>query len=106
MKKVFKVLGILVLLLVVAISATALYIQFGYNKKFPEVPYPEVAVSTDSATIAWGKYLVYGPAHCAQCHVNVGEDVLVDGGQEIPLAGGFRIKYCRLCLQNKESYLR
>lgn len=91
MKKVFKVLSILVLLIMVAIGATALYINYGYNKKFPDVPYPNVTVTKDSATIAWGKYLVYGPAHCAQCHVNVGEEELVDQGKELPLAGGFEI---------------
>lgn len=91
MKKVLKVLGVLLLLIVVAIGGTALYIQFGYDKKFPDVPYPEVAVTTDSATIAHGKYLVYGPAHCAMCHIDKGQEALVDAGKELPLIGGFEL---------------
>lgn len=91
MRKVIKVIGLLVLLILVAIGATALYIQVGYDKRFPDVPYPEVSRTTDSATIAWGKYLVYGPAHCAVCHINKGQEALVDAGQEMPLIGGYEI---------------
>lgn len=91
MKKVLKVLGILVLIIILAIAGLGLYIQLGYDKKFPDTPYPQVQVTTDSATIAWGKYLVYGPAHCAVCHVDVGQEALVDAGQELPLIGGYEI---------------
>lgn len=91
MKKVLRVLGILVLIIIVFIGGVLAYIQFGYDKRFNDVPYPEVHITTDSATIAWGKYLVYGPAHCPMCHVNVGQEELVDAGQELPLIGGFEL---------------
>lgn len=35
---------------------------------FPDAPRPPLAASSDPAVIAHGRYLVHGPAHCAQCH--------------------------------------
>lgn len=35
---------------------------------YPETPLPALQASTDPAVIARGRYLVHGPAHCAQCH--------------------------------------
>lgn len=41
---------------------------------FADTPFPEVAASTDAAVIERGKYLVHGPAHCAQCHSTADRD--------------------------------
>lgn len=55
---------------------------------FSDTPYPALQASTDPEVIARGRYLVYGPAHCQQCH---GDDdrehpeKLVEGA---PLRGG------------------
>jgi len=87
MKKVSKVLGVIVIL----VAGLVVYIQFGYRKKFNNIPYPDIHASKDSAVIARGKYLVYGPAHCAMCHAGLGMDTLVDKGMELPLAGGFEL---------------
>jgi mono/diheme cytochrome c family protein len=56
--------GIAVLVPVIGVLGT---IQLTWNKKF-DLPYPDLRASTDSAIIAKGKYLAYGPAHCASCH--------------------------------------
>ncbi|MCK6528432.1 cytochrome c [Myxococcota bacterium] len=40
--------------------------------QFPDWPMPELAASTDPEVIERGRYLAYGPAHCAICHT--GED--------------------------------
>jgi mono/diheme cytochrome c family protein len=63
-KKILKwtLLSILVLVALLLVSA-----QFLYKKTY-EAPYPDIHASTDSATIARGKYLVMGPAHCPNCH--------------------------------------
>lgn len=84
-KKILKWTGIIILLIVAGLYITVLALQ---NKKF-DAPYPEVKASTDSAVIARGKELVFGPAHCANCHMAKGleEDVLA--GKEVPLAGGY-----------------
>ncbi|HYC29474.1 MAG TPA: cytochrome c, partial [Chitinophagaceae bacterium] len=53
-----------------------------------EAPYPDIKATTDSAMIARGKYLAYGPAHCANCHGAPGSDSLIDKGIEVALSGG------------------
>ena len=50
---------------------------------------PDIHASTDSAVIARGKYLAFGPAHCAQCHIPDGKFFEVDKGEVIPLSGGY-----------------
>lgn len=86
-----KILLRILLVLAIIVLGLASYINLGYDKKFKDIPYPDVKASKDSAVIARGKYLVFGPAHCAVCHVNVGQDQEVDAGKELPLIGGFEI---------------
>lgn len=63
--KILKWMGILIglLILIAVISVYALY------PPTYEAPNVDITASNDSAAIAHGKYLVYGPAHCAVCHV-------------------------------------
>lgn len=37
-----------------------------------DAPYPELHARTDAATIARGRYLAHGPAHCVSCHAGPG----------------------------------
>jgi mono/diheme cytochrome c family protein len=88
MKKVLKILkltGLVILLLLVLLFA---FVQFRSNVKF-DAPYPDIKASADSAVIARGEYLVYGPAHCVSCHVPMDKMLDVDNGLTIPLSGGF-----------------
>lgn len=76
--------------LVVVILGFVMFVQFTYNVTF-DVPFPEIKASTDPAVIARGEYLVYGPAHCASCHVPKDKLEAVDKGEKVPLIGGFEI---------------
>jgi mono/diheme cytochrome c family protein len=76
-------LGIIIVLLVA-------YILLFWKKTF-NPPYPNIKASKDSAIIARGKYLAYGPMHCASCHVPMDKMADVDAGKEIPLTGGWEI---------------
>lgn len=87
-KKILKWMGIILLLLVTGISITVMSRQ---NLTF-EGPYPDIKASEDSTVIARGKQLVFGPAHCADCHSAVNPDSLMALGQEVPLTGGFSFK--------------
>lgn len=89
MKRVIKwiVLGLLFLLI-----GVFFFVQFAWDKKY-EAPYPEVKVSTDSTILARGKYLVYGPAHCATCHVPMDKIAEIDKGLEVPLIGGWELSF-------------
>ncbi len=83
-KKILKWTGIVLLLLIIGLTITVAMRQ---NLKF-DAPYPAIHASKDSAVIARGKYLVYGPAHCADCHGPAGSEELVSKGQEVALSGG------------------
>ena len=80
-------LGILVLV-VIAIGSFYVYVQSSWDKTY-DIAYPDLQTSTDSAVIAKGKYLVFGPAHCSSCHVGSFQDLIRgDQGEVIPLKGG------------------
>lgn len=93
--KVLKWIGI-VLGLIILIAVIAVYSLYPPKYDAPKV---EITISTDSAVLAHGKYLVYGPAHCAECHIksdrkNIGtlnDDMFskpMSGGLEFNLPGG------------------
>lgn len=86
MKIILRILAVLVVL----IAGLVVYVQVAWNKKF-EAPYPDIKASTDSAVIARGKYLAYGPAHCGTCHVPMDKIMDVEGGEIIPLSGGWTL---------------
>ncbi|WP_258105657.1 cytochrome c [Marinoscillum sp. MHG1-6] len=85
-----KILLGLLALIILLVGGFVIYVQLNWNKTY-DIPYPELQVSTDSAVIAKGEYLVKGPAHCAICHVSSFDEMIkADGGEDIPLKGGVR----------------
>jgi mono/diheme cytochrome c family protein len=88
MKKFFKILiwaiSGLILVMVVLVG----YVQLNWNRKF-DAPYPAIKASTDPVLIERGKYLAFGPSHCAVCHVPMDKIRDVDNGLQIPLSGGW-----------------
>lgn len=84
LKKILKWTGILLLIIIAGVSLITMLRQ---DLTF-EAPYPSIRASTDSAIIARGKYLVYGPAHCADCHAPVGTEEAVNQGSIVNLPGG------------------
>lgn len=53
-----------------------------------DAPTPSLQASTDSAVIARGRYLAYGPGRCVECHIALAEVESVQAGAMPPLAGG------------------
>jgi len=90
MKKLLKVLGGFLALAIIVAIGLVVFINLSWDKDF-EAPYPEITISMDSASIARGKYLAFGPAHCATCHVPNDMVVAVDQGAIIPLSGGWEL---------------
>ena len=84
MRKFFKWTGIVLL---VVLAGLYVVIISNQDKKF-DAPYPSVIAVKDSAIIARGKKLVYGAAHCANCHSPKGMEERVNSGEEVPLSGG------------------
>jgi len=82
-RKILKYTGIILLSAVLQLAIVTLLRQdMSY-----EAPYPVVSASIDSAVIARGKYLVYGPAHCADCHADPSKADSVKAGYEVQLTG-------------------
>lgn len=80
-------LGIAIALAIIVIGFFVI-INVQWNRTF-EAPYPAISASTDSTVIARGRYLVYGPAHCAACHVAPADTAALTAGQQPPLSGGY-----------------
>ncbi len=88
LKKILKWTGIIVLLLVIGIT---IYVSSRQNRTY-DAPFPQVHISNDSATLAKGEYLVYGPAHCADCHGDQSKLDIINEGGKVPLTGGYVFK--------------
>ncbi|GDX48387.1 hypothetical protein LBMAG25_12050 [Bacteroidota bacterium] len=74
-----KILTWLLVVIVLLISGLYVTIVMRQNRTF-KAPTPDIKASTDSAIIERGKYLAYGPAHCADCQAPVGkEEARYDG---------------------------
>lgn len=85
-----KVILRILLVLAILIAGLVIYVFSSWNKDY-DVPLPQISASTDSVIIARGKYLAYGPAHCASCHTPMEYFTEIDQGKEIPLSGGWEL---------------
>jgi len=88
LKKIGKWTAIVILLILFLGTITV----FSRQNLHYEAPYPDIKASTDSAVIARGRHLVFGPAHCINCHNPNNPDSLVALEQEVPLSGGVAFK--------------
>jgi mono/diheme cytochrome c family protein len=88
-----RIILLTLLVFVFIIVAFATYVQATYRQTFNDAyPVSEMKVIGDSAMIAHGRYLAYGPAHCASCHVPVEQMERVEAGEELPMIGGFKFE--------------
>jgi len=83
-RKVLLWLGAAVL---VVIAVLAITISVRWDRRF-QAPYPNLAASRDSAVIARGRYLAYGPAHCSDCHTAPVDYASLETGSSPSLSGG------------------
>lgn len=93
MKKLAKILGAVVGVIVVLVLGFVLYVQLTYAHDYGTVPLPTITASQDPAVIARGAYVTHAVAHCSACHGS-GESVTK---KELPadlddLRGGYVLK--------------
>lgn len=74
-------------LLLAAVAGVSLHAGHAYLRTW-DVPLPDTRAVDDPAVIARGEYLVYGPAHCADCHAPDGAKEKMFAGEIVPLTGG------------------
>jgi mono/diheme cytochrome c family protein len=84
MLKFLKWTGIVLSVIIIGLY---IYIIANQHRTFT-APYPQIKAVTDSAVIARGKHLVFGPAHCVNCHASPEMAERVLKGELVPLAGG------------------
>jgi mono/diheme cytochrome c family protein len=82
--KILKRTGIVLLIIFAGLYTAIALMQ---HRKF-EAPYPDIKASNDSNIIAKGKGLVFGAAHCANCHAPASMEEQANKGIEVPLSGG------------------
>lgn len=88
MKKLLKVLKWIGIGFLTLIIGVVVFVYARANRTF-DAPYPEITASQDSSVIARGEYLVYGPAHCVDCHAPMTSLSVRMRGEKLPLSGGF-----------------
>jgi mono/diheme cytochrome c family protein len=88
MKKLITriLLGLLAVLVAGGLGLTG-YASIRWDRTF-DAPLPNLHATGDSAVIARGRYLAYGPAMCAECHVANELTKRVEAGEQLPLSGG------------------
>jgi mono/diheme cytochrome c family protein len=76
--------------LLVAVLVMSIYVSRNWDQTW-DAPLPDLHASTDPAAIARGEYLVFGPAHCVECHVpsTADYDKFAMSGIKPALIGGF-----------------
>jgi mono/diheme cytochrome c family protein len=72
----------------VAVPAVAVGYALVRYDRVRSVPMPDVHAVTDPAVVARGRYLVYGPGRCADCHTPDAARPQLFKGEEVPLTGG------------------
>lgn len=83
LKKILKWTGIVLFSITCILTAIVMMRQNIKNDR----PYPDIKASTDTLIIAKGKHLVFGAAHCTDCHSKANADSLINLGLDVPLSG-------------------
>lgn len=87
MKRFLRILKWSGIIVLAVIAGLLLTIYFRQNLTF-DAPYPDIHASSDTNMIKRGKEIVFGPAHCADCHFSGNADSLLQSGLEVSLSGG------------------
>ena len=91
-KRILKWTGIGLGTVIVGLTVAVLVLEH----RTIDAPYPNIHASRDPALIARGRHLVYGPAHCVDCHADpeaAGHANTAAGSQtDAPLSGGLEFK--------------
>ena len=89
MKRKLKRLALVALAVLLGLVMVLVVVVEVLSRRTFDAPEPELRASKDPAVVERGRYLAYGPAHCAGCHGP--PEHITDGTLEgtPPLSGGF-----------------
>jgi len=74
-------------LLLLAAAAAVAYSLVGYCRVW-DAPLPATRAVQDPSAVARGRYIVFGPGRCADCHAADAARPALLRGEEVPLTGG------------------
>ncbi len=84
-----KILIVLVVLVLVVVIGFVLFVNTSYEINHDkDYPVTEITIKADSASVARGKYLVNGPAHCSYCHAPFEKLEALERGEDVAFTGG------------------
>jgi mono/diheme cytochrome c family protein len=89
-RRIVKGLGILIAVAAIGATGLAVHVVRTWDRDWADVPLPDIHASSDPAVIRRGEYLVFGPAHCVECHLgsSVEAATAAERGLRPPLRGG------------------
>ncbi len=82
-----KVVAVIGGALLLVAGAAVLVALVRYDRRW-DVPLPAIHAVEEPAVIARGRYIVYGPGRCADCHTPDSARPALGRGDEAPLTGG------------------
>lgn len=85
-------IGLLVLIIIIVAGFVIRVNTYEFVNYDDQYPIEDLAVEGDSAMLARGEYLVYGPAHCGHCHVPPEKLFDVENGAKVAMTGGFGLE--------------
>lgn len=86
-RRVVSIISITAGVLIVLIAGLTAYAAGTYPKTW-DIALPTTRASDDPDLIARGRYIVYGPGRCADCHVADAARDALNRGDDAPLTGG------------------
>lgn len=87
MRRIWKVAGAVAAVPLCGAVVLGATVQARWDRTF-DAPEAALQASTDPDVIAQGRYLAYGPAHCALCHSRQELWPAIEAGEEPAIAGG------------------
>jgi mono/diheme cytochrome c family protein len=88
MRRRWKIAIAVIAVPVLGVSVLGAAGQVRWDRTF-DIAKPDLVASTDPEVIARGRYIAYGPAHCAVCHTKADVWPALEAGHEPPLSGGY-----------------
>ena len=101
MKRALKVLTVTAVAIATIVLVLTAVVLLRWDRTF-DAPYPDIHASNDPNVIARGRYIAFGPGHCAGCHTDKSQDAALDRGEMPPMSGGrvFRLPFGTLYTPN------
>ncbi|HYC60250.1 MAG TPA: c-type cytochrome [Thermoanaerobaculia bacterium] len=91
MKRALKILTVTACAIATIVLVVTAVVLLRWDRTF-DAPYPDIHASKDPKVIERGRYIAFGPGHCAGCHTDQSLEPALNAGQMPPMSGGRRFR--------------